>query len=59
MIYILYSADDQVMKAKDYEDIEFMIRKLIKMYEKSGLTVNRVKTKYTIIEGYTKINLNG
>lgn len=50
-IYSLQFADDQLVIAQDYEDIEYMTRKLIQEYKKSGLNVNMNKTKYMVIGG--------
>lgn len=47
-LYTLF-ADDQVIVAQNKEDLEFMTTRLIKEYEKWGLTVNRTKTKYLCI----------
>ena len=44
--YILNFADDQVLLAHDYDDMEYMARKLKEEYEKWGLTINLEKTKY-------------
>lgn len=52
--YILYTlsfADDQVVIAQDYEDLEYMTRKLIEEYTKWGLEVNLSKTEYMCIGG--------
>lgn len=50
-LYTLSFADDQVVMAQDYEDIEYMARKLIEQYNKWGLTVNLEKTEYMCIGG--------
>jgi hypothetical protein len=42
-------ADDQLLIAQDYEDLEYMKRKLIEEYELWGLKLNVKKTKYTAI----------
>ncbi|XP_047103620.1 uncharacterized protein LOC124722510 [Schistocerca piceifrons] len=42
---------DQLIIAQDYKDIEYMTRKLIQEYKKSGLNVNMNKTKYMVIGG--------
>jgi len=52
--YILYTlsfADDQVVIAQDYEDLEHMTPKLIEVYTKWGLKVNLSKTEYMCIGG--------
>ena len=43
-IYSLLFADDQLLIAQDYEDLEYMTRKLIDEYEMWGLKLN-VKKK--------------
>lgn len=53
-IYTLSFADDQVVIAQDYEDMEYMTRKLIEQYEKWGLEVNLEKTEYMCIGGEQK-----
>lgn len=55
-IYSLSFADDQVIMAQDYDDIEYMTRKLIEEYKKWGLEVNISKTEYMCIGG-TQQNL--
>ena len=45
-IYTLLFADDQVVISQDYEDMEYMLRKLLEEYEKWGLKVNLDKTFY-------------
>ena len=42
-------ADDQLLIAQDYEDLEYMTRKLIDEYELWGLKLNVKKTKYMAI----------
>ena len=44
-VYSLNSADDQVLIARDHDDMQFIVRKL-KEYEKWGLTMNLERTKY-------------
>ena len=39
-------ADDQVVIAQEFEDVEYMLRKLLEEYEKWGLKVNLDKTFY-------------
>ncbi|KAJ4436828.1 hypothetical protein ANN_16960 [Periplaneta americana] len=39
-ISTLQFVDDQIILAEDYDDIEYMSRKLIEEYEKSGLKFN-------------------
>jgi hypothetical protein len=48
-VYSLNFVDDQVLIAQDYNDTEFMARKLKEEYEKWGLTMNLGKTKYICI----------
>jgi hypothetical protein len=42
-------AYDQLLIAQDYEDLEYMTRKLINEYELWGLKLNIKKTKYIAI----------
>jgi len=42
-------ADDQLLIAQDYEDVEYMTRKLIDEYELWGLKLYVEKTKYMAI----------
>ena len=42
-------ADDQLLIAQDYEDLEYVTRKLIDEYELWGLKLNVKKTKYMVI----------
>ena len=46
-IYSMLFADDQLLIAQDYEDLEYMTRKLIDAYELWGLKLN-VKKKLNI-----------
>ena len=39
-IYTLLFADDQVIVTQEYEDMEFMVRKLLEDYKKWGLKTN-------------------
>jgi hypothetical protein len=49
-IYLMLFADNQLRIAQDYEDLEYMIRKLIEEYELWGLKLNiKKKTKYMSI----------
>jgi len=48
-IYSMLFADDQLLTAQDYEDLEYMTRKLIDEYELWGLKLNVKKTKYMAI----------
>ena len=48
-IYAVLFADDQLLIAQDYEDLEYMTRKLIDEYELRGLKINVKKTKYMAI----------
>ncbi|XP_060530458.1 uncharacterized protein LOC132704465 [Cylas formicarius] len=50
-IYTLSFADDQVIMAQEYDDVEYMTRNLIEEYKKWGLEVNLPKTKYMCIGG--------
>jgi hypothetical protein len=43
--YSLLFADVQLLIAEDYEDLEYMTRKLIDEYELWGLKLNVKKTK--------------
>ena len=45
-IYTLLFADDQVLITQEYEDMEFMIRKLLKEYEKWCLKINLEKKTF-------------
>ncbi|XP_030751044.1 uncharacterized protein LOC115878641 [Sitophilus oryzae] len=49
ILYTLCFADDQIIQ--DYEDLEYMTRKLIEEYNKWGLEVNLKKTEYKCIGG--------
>jgi hypothetical protein len=42
-------ADDQLLIAQDYEDLEYMTRKWIGEYELWGLKLNVKKNKYMAI----------
>jgi len=46
-IYTMLFADDQLLIAQDYEDLVYMIKKLIDEYELWGLKLN-VKKKLNI-----------
>jgi len=48
-IYSMLFADDQLLTAQDFEDLEYMTRKLIEEYELWGLKLNVTKTKYMAI----------
>jgi len=48
-IYSMLSADDQLLIAQDYEDLEYVTRKLIDEYELWGLKLNVKKTNYMAI----------
>ena len=50
-IYSMLFADDQLLIAQDYEDLEYMTRKLIEEYDFGGLKLNIKKTKYNDIGG--------
>ena len=43
-IYTVLFADDQVSITQEYEDMEFMVRKLFEEYKKWGLKINLEKT---------------
>jgi len=43
-IYSMLFSDDQLLIAQDYEDLEYMTRKLIDEYELWGLKLNAMKT---------------
>lgn len=51
VLYTLCFADDQIVLAQDYDDLEYMTRKLIEEYDKWGLEVNLQKTEYMCIGG--------
>jgi hypothetical protein len=48
-IHSMLFPDDQLLIAQDYEDLEYMTRKLIDEYELWGLKLNVKKTKYMAI----------
>ena len=48
-IYSMLFADDQLLITQDYEDLEYMTRKLIDGYELWGLKLNVRKTTYMAI----------
>ena len=48
-IYSVLYVDDQLLIAEDYEDLEYMTRKLIEEYELWGLKLSVKKTKYMAI----------
>ena len=48
-------ADDQLLIAQDYEDLEYVTKKLIDEYELWGLKLNVKKTKYMAIGDTSKI----
>jgi hypothetical protein len=48
-IYSVIFADDQILIAHDYEDLEYITRNLIDKYEYWGLKLNVKKTKYMAI----------
>jgi hypothetical protein len=48
-IYSMLFADDQLLIAEDYEDLEYMTRNLIDEYELWGLKLNVKETKYMAI----------
>lgn len=57
-LYNLHFADDQVLCAKDKEDLQYMTRKAIEEYEQWGLKFHIGKTKYMCIgEDSTDIEL--
>jgi len=45
-LYTLQFADDQVVLARDKDDLQYMTRQLKETYEKWGLDLNLNKTKY-------------
>lgn len=51
VLYTLCFADDQILVAQDYEDMNYMTRKLIEEYTKWGLEINLNKTEYMCIGG--------
>ena len=42
--YTLLFADDQVSITQEYENMEFIVRKLLEEYEKWGLKINSERT---------------
>jgi len=48
-IYSMLFADDQLLIAQNYEELQYMTRKLIEKYELWGLKVNVKETKYMLI----------
>lgn len=50
-LYTLCFADDQVVVAQDYDDLNYMARKLVEEYSEWGLDVNFEKTEYMCIGG--------
>ena len=48
-IYSLLFADDKLLIAQDYEDLEYMTRKLVDEYEVWDLKLNVKKSKYMAI----------
>ena len=48
-IYSILFADDQLLIAQDYEDLEYVTRKLTDEYKLWGLKLNVKKTKYMSI----------
>ena len=53
-IYLLLFADDQLLMTEDYEDLQYMARKLKEEYEKWGLKINMEKTKHMAIGDKSK-----
>jgi hypothetical protein len=49
-LHDLLSADDQVVTARDIEDAEYMLTKLIEQYMKCGLQINFGKTEYLTLD---------
>lgn len=50
-LYTLCFADDQIVLAQDYEDLQYMSKKLIEEYKHWGLEVNLSKTEYMCVGG--------
>ena len=48
-IYSMLFADDQLLIVQDYEDLEYVTKKLIDEYELWGLKLNVKETKYMAI----------
>jgi len=48
IIYSMLFADDQLLIAQNYEDLQYMTRKLIDEYELWGLKLNVKKKKLNI-----------
>lgn len=42
-------ADDQIVLAQDYEDLQYMWKKLIEDYKHWGLEVNLTKTQFMCV----------
>lgn len=49
MINCLLFTDNQVIIAKDKNDIYYMLRKFSDKYDQWSLTINEQKTKYIVI----------
>lgn len=47
-------ADDQIVIAKDNYDVEYKMRKNIKLYVKARMSVNKTKTKCMVVNGNAK-----
>ena len=50
-VYTLSFANDQVLIAHNYDDINYMTRKLIEEYQKCGPDININKTEYMCVGG--------
>jgi hypothetical protein len=53
-LYTLLFADYQVFITQEYEDKEFMVRKLLEEYKKWGMKINLEKTFYVGCGAETK-----
>jgi glutamine cyclotransferase len=53
-------ADEQILLAKDHDDVEYMARKLKEEHENWGLAINLEKTKYVFMgEGKEILKFDG
>lgn len=53
-LHTLLFADDQILIAGDEWDIDYMMRKIVDVYDQAGLSVNYEKTRYLVINGESK-----
>jgi len=52
--YSMVYADDQLLNAQNYEELQYNTRKLIDEYELWGIKLNVKQTKYMPIKRHTK-----